>query len=900
MKKLFTLLVLVMALAVTYGQGFENFNNFPAEGNTYQDGTFQGQDGSTWTYVQCRGDYEITGKAIMIGRNRTPQSNFYSGTISGGIGVLNFDYQQAFSSNVNLNVLVNDVVVGNVTSSGEQGVTKNSGDIAVNIAGDFTIKFINANNSDGQVVVDNVSWTEVSSNMVSTPVFSVPGGTYFEAFNLEITCATPDATIYYTDDGSTPDENSMEYTGPISVDATVTIQAIAYAPDLDPSSVATVNYVFPASVATIAELRSSPQGAIYTLSGEAWLTYQQEFRNQKYIQDASAAILIDDAPGGNFDPGIITTQYAIGDGITGITGTLSEFGGMLQFVPELDPGAATSSGNFPEPEVVTISELFANFDDYEAELVRINAVAFADGGAVFENGTAYTISDDSKATGDFRTTFFDVDYIGEAIPEGAVDIIGLPNSRTDGEFFTSRNLMDFIFGDMTATPTFDPAGGPYENPVEVTIACETPDAMIYYTTDGSNPDENSSLYEDVITIAQTTTLKAKAFSDGLLPSFTATAEYTFVVGEPSEYPADFAMATTSQTATLTWSDAGGEIPAEGYLILISEQDFFQAPQDGTPQEDDTNLSDGVGAKNVGTGEQEYTFSGLNLGVTYYARIYPYTNTGNDIDYKTDGDTPAASGTTSGELTQLLFTTFDQSWEDWTRESVAGNEVWDRDNNFGIDNTPCATMSGFAGGSSNVNEDWLISPALDLSNSIAESLNFFSAKGYSGDPLQLLVSTDYSGSGDPNAATWNNHTDDATWASGEPFWEWTPSGTIDLMDYTDATVYIAFKYTSTANESVTWEIDNVMVQGESTSVNEIISNNAISVYPNPGNGIFTIQAQKPVNKVEVFNVTGAIVHQQIFDGTSGEVNLTHLEKGIYFVKMADAQTNTFVNQKIIIQ
>ncbi len=610
--------------------------------------------------------------------------------------------------------------------------------------------------------------------------------------------------------------------------------------------------------------------------------------------------MIDDAPGGNFDPGIITTQYEIGDGISDITGSLSEFGGMLQFVPELDPGQPTSSGNFPEPVVVTIGDLFANFDDYEAQLVRINAAIFDNGGDAFENGMAYPISDDSKANGNFRTTFFDVDYIGETIPDGAVDIIGLPNSRTDGEFFTCRNLMDFIFGDMTATPTFSIPGGTYDDPVEVEIACETPDAMIYYTTDGSNPDENSSLYEDAITIAQTTTLKAKAFANGLLPSFVATAQYNFVVGEPSEYPTDFAMATTTQTAKLTWTDAGGEIPAEGYLILISEQNFFQAPQDGVPQDDDTDLSDGVGAKNVGAGVQEFTFAGLNLDVTYYAQIYPYTNSGSDINYKTDGEAPAASGTTSGELTQLLFTTFDQSWEDWTRVSVAGNEVWDRSNNFGIDNTPCASMSGFAGGSSNVNEDWLISPALDLSNSVGESLNFFSAKGYTGPALELMVSTDYSGSGDPNVATWNNHTDDASWASGEPFWEWTPSGNIDLTNYTDATVYIAFKYTSTSAASATWEIDNVMVQGESTSVNEIAANNTVAVYPNPGNGIFNIQAQKPVNTVEVFNVTGAMVYQQIFDGTSGEINLTHLEKGIYLVRMTDAQANTFINHKIIIQ
>jgi hypothetical protein len=100
----------------------------------------------------------------------------------------------------------------------------------------------------------------------------------------------------------------------------------------------------PTDVATIADLRAgSTDGTEYRLTGEAILTYQQSFRGQKFIQDATAGILIDD------DGGVITTEYAINDGITNLTGTLSEFGGMLQFVPVEDPGAATSSDNEVTP-----------------------------------------------------------------------------------------------------------------------------------------------------------------------------------------------------------------------------------------------------------------------------------------------------------------------------------------------------------------------------------------------------------------------------------------------------------------------------------------------------------------------------------------------------------------------
>lgn len=444
MKKLIIFCISFLTISVAFGQGFESFENFAETGSSYKDGTFVGQDGSTWTYTQCRGDYEITGKSIIIGRNRDPQSNFYSGTISNGVGTLSFDYMQAFSTNVNLNVMINDVVVGNVTSNGEQEVIKNSGDIEVNVAGDFVIKFINANNGDGQVVVDNLEWTAFNSNIVATPTFTPPAGQYFEEINVEIACSTPDASIYYTLDGSDPDETSTPYTTPIAISTNTTVKARAYAAGIDPSSVAQADYTFSQSttVADLTELRDSFTGGqeVFVVTGEVILTFQQDFRGQKYIEDDYAAILIDD------DAGVITTQYAIGDGITGISGTLAEYGNMLQFVPVSDPGAPTSTGNQITPVELTVSEMVSGFEDYEARLVKISNVSFADAGSAFVNGSVYQISDDSKAEGSFRTTFYDVDYIGSMIPAGPGEIIGILNSRTEGNYITSRSQADMIWG----------------------------------------------------------------------------------------------------------------------------------------------------------------------------------------------------------------------------------------------------------------------------------------------------------------------------------------------------------------------------------------------------------------------------------------------------------------------
>lgn len=275
--------------------------------------------------------------------------------------------------------------------------------------------------------------------VASSPVFSVPSGTYFGAFNLEMTCDTPGATIYYTTDGSDPDQGSTEYTGPVNIDMTMDVKAIAIATGFGVSFVTSASYAIETvvEVANIAELRALfPSEDYIKVTGEVILTYQQSFRNQKFIQDATAGVLIDDSPG------TIQTEYEIYDGITGIIGTISEFGNMLQFVPAQDPGPATSAGNVIVPEVITLNEMNTNFEEYESELVEILEVTFDDAGETFFNGNEYPISDASKANAVFRTTFFNVDYINTTIPGGLVNLTGICNSRFEGDFITSRNLED--------------------------------------------------------------------------------------------------------------------------------------------------------------------------------------------------------------------------------------------------------------------------------------------------------------------------------------------------------------------------------------------------------------------------------------------------------------------------
>lgn len=77
-----------------------------------------------------------------------------------------------------------------------------------------------------------------------------------------------------------------------------------------------------------------------------------------------------------------------------------------------------------------------------------------------------------------------------------------------------------------ATPLIAPAAGSYSGAVTVSVTCATSGAEIYYTTDGSTPDETDSLYSSPIVSASSFTVKAIGIKSGMNDSAVASASYT--------------------------------------------------------------------------------------------------------------------------------------------------------------------------------------------------------------------------------------------------------------------------------------------------------------------------------------------------------------------------------------
>jgi hypothetical protein len=106
--------------------------------------------------------------------------------------------------------------------------------------------------SGGSVATQNIlSWTFSSAAPTSVPTaaptITPEAGTYTGAQSVTIADATSGATIYFTTDGSTPTTASTVYTGPITVSASETVNAIAMASGDTLSTVASAVYTIESS-----------------------------------------------------------------------------------------------------------------------------------------------------------------------------------------------------------------------------------------------------------------------------------------------------------------------------------------------------------------------------------------------------------------------------------------------------------------------------------------------------------------------------------------------------------------------------------------------------------------------------------------------------------------------------
>jgi len=210
--------------------------------------------------------------------------------------------------------------------------------------------------------------------------------------------------------------------------------------------------------------------------------------------------------------------------------------------------------------------------------------------------------------------------------------------------------------------------------------------------------------------------------------------------------------------------------------------------------------------------------------------------------------------------------------DWTQYIEAGTKTWEGREYEG---NLYAQFSAYESGEAST-VAWLFTPAIDLSGYSAISFSFKSKDGYNnGDPLEVLLSDDYTGTGDPNGFSWVNLNPTLSTGNSDGYADnWTSSGDISLNDYAGNTVYIAFKYTGgDPSLTTTMQIDDVLITGVVDS-NEPPSISNVQQTPETPTASDGVSVSATITDADG-TVTDAALHWGLSSGNlSGTINMSN--------------------------
>jgi len=440
------------------------------------------------------------------------------------------------------------LTAGTTGSTPTTSSTKYSGAISVTV--NSVLEALCTYSSDTNSAVATAAYTIVPAT--STPTFSPVAGTYASQQTVSINDTDPAATVYYTQDGSTPTYpitgTTTEYSNmyPVTVYMNTTLKAIAVDPAYANSPVATAAYLIQAQMPIFSPVAGSyvgPQSVslidysnytniYYTTDGSTPTTSSTQFINGTPIVVNSSETINAIAASHSYSKSpVASAPYTI----TSVVAT-----------PVISP----SSGSFPRAQFVTINE------------PSLNATVY------------YTLT--SGTTGTMPTTSSDVYTTGGVISINStetLEAIAVVPGYTSSSVATATYTLPAIAA-STTTLAMTSGGSPVSNLAlgsAVTLTATVASGTTKVTTGTVNFCDATATYcTDIHLLGTAQLTSAGTAAINLLPGVGVHSYKAIFVGTSSY------STSSSSSAQLTIITAGGHATATGITAMISPPNGYTA------------------------------------------------------------------------------------------------------------------------------------------------------------------------------------------------------------------------------------------------------------------------------------------------------------------------------------
>jgi len=477
----------------------------------------------------------------------------------------------------------------------------------------------NSLNVSGATQLLSFTGTGLGGTNVATPTFSPAAGSYGPAQTVTISSATPGATIYYTTNGTTPTTSSPQYTAPITVSTSETVEALAVKTGYTNSAIGSAAYVINGAVATptfspgagtygpaqTVTISSATSGTTiyYTTNGTTPTTSSTQYTAPITVSTSETVEALAVKTG--------YTNSAIGSAAYVINGTVA--------TPTFSPVA----GSYGPAQTVTISSATSGATIYYT----------TNGTTPTTSSTQYTAPITVSTSETVEALAVKTGYTNSAIGSAA-----------------------YVINGTVATPTFSPVAGTYSSSQTVTISSATSGTTIYYTTNGTTPTTSSTQYTAPITVSTSETVKALAVKAGYTNSAIGSAAYVIssTVATPTFSPVAGSYGP-AQTVTISSTTSGATIyyTTNGTTPTTSSTQYT-APITVSVSETVKALAVKSGYTNSAIGSAAYVINGTVATPTFSPVAGSYgpaqtvtissTTSGTTIYYTTNGTTPTTSST----------------------------------------------------------------------------------------------------------------------------------------------------------------------------------------------------------------------------------------------------------------